>query len=385
MTSIVLRGWTTLSACGIAALLAGGCPPTDSGPPPFAVSENIQAETVVAGAAAPSALAFTDDGRSFFTERTTGKVRLISAGELLDTPFATVPVNTAGDRGLLGIALHPNFKSNNRVYVFYSRSDSGVNESNPDAIVDNRVVYFEAVGETASGGEVFVASFPVGEGPTRVGGRIGFGRDGKLYVLLGDMGTPNAAQDPATPAGKLLRLNDDGSVPADNPVPGSANFAFGVRLGQGLAFDPISDGIMVLDHNDGGNDEINRVTPGVNLGFPSVVGVAKTSAQLDFVNQNPNYVNPILDSLTGKPNPVGGGFNTSSRYGYGVVNHYFYGESDAHNVIRVALNDDRAGVAHRSLFASGFPSRILDVAITPAGTVYVACETAIYRLAPIVP
>lgn len=368
---------------GIILALPGCIPLPGETPPPFDVNANAKAETVVLGADWPTALGFAPDGRVFYAEKNTGRVRVISAGVLLDQPFATVPVNNAGTRGALGVALHPDFETNQRVYVFYSRSDTGETTSDPQAIVDQRVVYFEADGDVADGGEIFVASLPPGGSSGPIGGRLAFGPDGKLYVALGDLGDPDAAQDDDNLEGKLLRYNDDGTIPSDNPGGGSPIFARGLRNALGLAFDPVSGHAWLIDQNSGGHHEVNRSVSGTNLGWPEVAGVAKSAAQLEFVGSTPGYLDPIVESGLDAPGFVGGGFNPSERYGVSQRRQFFFGEAGTRVVRRLKLSDDRNAVEQNSIFAQNFPSAITDVAFTPAGTLYVACEDAIYRVAPI--
>lgn len=372
-----------IGAAGLVLIIAGCIPFPGQTPTTFVAAEKLLAETVVAAADFPSALAFAADGRVFYTEKNTGRIRVVSAGQLLVTPFAEVPVNSAGDRGLLGIALHPDFDTNGRVYVFYSRSDTGATTSDPQAILDHRIVYFEAGGDVALGGEVFVASIPGGARTERVGGRIAFALDGTLMATVGDLRDPDGAQDAAALNGKLLRFNDDGSIPADNPVAGSAVYASGFRFPTGVAADPLSDASLVADVNESGSDEINRAAAGSNHGWPSVIGVAAGGAELTFVGMTPSYVDPLIDTRSDRVHPVGAGFNPSARYGSDLMNDFFYGERNGRRVMRVRLTSSRTAVAFSSPFAAGFPAPISDVAFTPAGTLYVACDNAIYRLVPI--
>lgn len=349
----------------------------------FPVAADLQAETVVSAAQQPAALAFASDGRVFYTEKNTGRIRVVSKSALLEAPFAEVPVNMAGDRGLLGIALHPDFDQNGRVYVLYSRSDSGAVTSNAETIFDHRVVYFTAGGNVAAGGEIFVVSLPAGDKPTGVGGRIAFAPDGKLMVALGAMGDPEAAQNPALLLGKLLRYNDDGSIPDDNPTAGSAVFASGLRDPRGLTFDPQTGVAFVTDLNGVRDHEVNRVVASANLGWPNVRGRADTTAEKEFAAAAPNYADPIIDTLADDDRPIGGGFNPSDRYGADARGRYYYGVSTAAGVIQVVLGDDRSSAARSTLFASRFGAMVTDVAFTPAGTLYVATQNSIFRVAPI--
>lgn len=360
-----------------------GCPPVASQPPPpIGVGSELEAEFVVSGASQPAGLAFSRDGRVFYTEKSTGRIRVVQGGALQPDPVAAVPVNSAGERGLLGIALHPDFDRNGRLYVFYARSDSGVSTSDARAIIDYRVVFFELSGNVAVGGEVFVASMPVSTVTDRVGGRIIFDATGRLLVGIGDQGDSDAAQNTALLAGKILRYNDDGSIPDDNPRPGSPVFCVGVRDPHGLALDPVSRVVFLLDRNDGGHEEINRVVVNANYGWPNVVGRADTNAEQAFAAGEPAYLNPVYESDSAVVGLAGGGFNPSGRYGPHTTNELFYAETARDRIIRLELDEDRARVTGREVFAAGFPSAILDTAFTPAGTLYVACEDALLRLAP---
>ena len=369
---------------GVFSLTAGwGCLSFPGAEPaPLRVADGVLAEYVVNGADHPSALAFAQDGRVFYTEKNTGRIRVIAEGTLLAEPFATVPVNYADDRGLLGIALHPEFEQNNRVYVFYTRSDTGQTTRDPQAVIDNRVVYFVADGNTAAGGEVFVVSLPASVGSRRVSGRIAFAADGKLLVALGDLTASGSAQDNAELVGKILRYNDDGTIPADNPVAGSAVYARGLREVRGLGLDPVNGTPFAVDRNDPAHHEVNRIQAGKNYGWPDVTGKASTTTQLEFAASNPDYVDPIIDTGADAAGVVGGSFNPSTRYGPNTRLHYFYGETYNRRVMRAELTSQRDAVANVAPFAVKFPGTITDVAFTPAGTLYVACKNAIFRLVP---
>lgn len=363
-------------------LAVSGCITGSNLPPPIRVAAGTDAEYVAAGIERPGGVAVAADGRVFFTEKNTGRIRVISSGELLPDPFAEVPVNAAGERGVLGIALHPDFVRNGRVYVFYTRSDTGETTTDPQAVIDNRVVYFVADGDRASGGELFVASLPAGSTTSRISGRIAFDADGRLCVALGDLGEEAAPQEDDALGGKVLRFNDDGTIPASNPTAGSAVFARGFRDFTGLALESQTGVLFASDDNASGNDEINRIAPAGNYGWPVVVGTADTDAEFEFVDNTPNYVDPIL--ATGRENPgiVGLAFNPGAKYGPAQRGDLFYAESGRGRVQRLTLNADRIGVASRKLFAENFPAPIRDIAFSPSGTLYVATDRAILRCVP---
>lgn len=378
-------GFCSVLGCGLLAgcalVMDCGCLPFP-GDAPLPVANGLRAEYIVSGAAQPSALAFAEDGRVFYTEKNTGRIRVVVNGTLQAEPVATVPVNNAGDRGLLGIALHPDFDTNGRVYAFYTRSDTGTVTSDPQATVDNRVVYFETADNVATGGEVFVASLPAGPGTTRVSGRLAFTADGHLFVAVGDMNDLEGVSDRYVLRGKILRYNDDGSIPDDNPIPGAAFYARGLRDIRGLCIDPVDGAALVIDRHGGAHDEINRIQAGGNYGWPSVAGYADTDAEFAYAADEADYVDPVYESDVFSPGLAGGAVNPSSRYSDNTRLHYFCGEADRHRIVAVELDQSRTRAVGTAAFAADLPGEITDVAFTPAGTLYVACDNAIFRIVP---
>ena len=375
---------------GRAALLAAGawflfgCAPSPTSTAPINVAVGLQAEYAAPNAAYPYALSAAADGRVFYTEKNTGQIRVIKDGALLPDPFATVPVNFADDRGLLGIALHPKFQFNGRVYVFYTRSDTGQSTADPQAAVDHRIVYFSAQdnGDVATSGETFVVSLPLGLDTQRIGGRLAFAPDGTLYVGFGDTTDQDAAQRVDLPWGKVLRYNDDGSIPADNPTAASPVYALGFADPRGLTFDPQSGGGFVLDRSPSGTCEIDLLQPGGNYGWPPVVGFAESSDELAFVAQTTGYVDPLYDSRGVEL--AGLWFNPSSKYGPGPLLQLFFGVRSAGETWHIGLTTDRTVlVGQQALFAHQFPVPLTDVGFTPAGTLYVATGGAVLRVVPV--
>jgi len=369
-----------LTVLALPGLLFAGCLTLPG--QPARVGPGLLAETRVSVAADPSALAFASDGRVFYTEKHTGQIRVIDQVGLLAQPFAQVPVNSAGQRGLLGIALHPDFPAVPRVYVFYTRSDSGVSTDNAQAVFDNRVVFFQAGGNVADGGEVFVAALPVTSATTNVGGQIAFAADGTLLVALGDQAESAAAGDPASLLGKVLRYNDDGSIPADNPSPDSPVFASGLRNPGGLCVDPASGSVFLIDRGPDGASEINRVTSGADLGWPAVSGVANTSAELAYVAAAPTYSDPLYVTSSGGL-LAGCSFNPGGRYGPGVQNQLFFGQAAEQRVMIARLDSPRTAIVGVEPFTNSLRGPIHTLGFTPAGTLYVATANAILRLVPL--
>jgi glucose/arabinose dehydrogenase len=222
------------------------------------VTENKGISIVGQKLLVPWSLAFSDDGRGFFTERV-GIIRSLSPNNTVSSdPVAYIRVDQIEEGGLLGLALHPNFTSNHKMYIYHTYSNaSGIFNKvlllieNKNKIVDSRTL---------------IDGIPGGK--FHDGGRINFGPDRKLYISTGDAGKPELAQDRNSLAGKILRLNDDGTIPHDNPFPNSPVYAYGLRNVQGLTWDPETKKMYAADHGSTGNDEINVITPGSNYGWP---------------------------------------------------------------------------------------------------------------------
>src|ERR671922_2618891 len=206
----------------------------------------------------PWAIDIAEDGRLFFTERP-GRIRVIdNEGMLLPDPACYINVEQHGESGLLGLALHPNFTENHLLYVYYTYS-------NGSAVLNQVLMLTEKANKIVES-KVIIDKIPAAD--RNDGGRIKFGPDGKLYIATGDARQPELAQDARSLAGKILRLNSDGSIPEDNPFDGSPVYSYGHRNIQGLAWHPLTGDLYVSEHGPEGNDEINLIKPGSNYGWP---------------------------------------------------------------------------------------------------------------------
>jgi len=225
--------------------------------------------------ASPWALEFLPDGSMIFTERP-GRVRLYRDGALVETPVAGVPeVRYRLHGGLLDVALHPDFAANGLVYLAYSKTvvRDGV-EGGTTAIFRGRLDL--ATNAIVDGEDIFVADAWTTL-DVNFGSRIQFGDDGSMFVSVGDRG-PNGeplAQDLAVHNGKILRLNDDGSIPDDNPFVGRAGadpaiWSYGHRNVQGMTLHPQTRQLWASEHGPLGGDEVNIIEPGRNYGWPVI-------------------------------------------------------------------------------------------------------------------
>jgi glucose/arabinose dehydrogenase len=224
-----------------------------------------RASVVQTGLTTPWDVAFTPDGRTFLTERDPGLVR----ERLPDGRLAVVrefDVDSAGEGGLLGLATSPDYAEDGWLYALYTRSN------------DQVIVRFRPDGR---GAQTIVAGLP--DNTFHDAGRIAFGPDGMLWVGMGDAGDAAAAQDTTSLAGKILRYTPDGVPAPGNPF-GNAVYAYGLRDPQGLAWDADGD-LYATEFGPDRDDEINRIVPGGNYGWPEVTGSD---------GGNPVYVDPIV-------------------------------------------------------------------------------------------
>ncbi len=221
-----------------------------------APASNPQIELLVDHLEVPWAIAFFKDGSFLFTERNTGTVSHYKNG------FVGVVGNLSSkwiaEGGLLGIAIDPEFEQNKFVYVYYTYLGGEKTLNRVSRLVyDNKMLKDE---------KILIDAIPGAR--AHDGGRIAFGPDNKLYITTGDALNPSLAQDLPSTAGKILRINKDGSIPEDNPFPQSPVYSYGHRNPQGLAW---HNGMMIApEHGPQMNDEINIIIPGGNYGWPIV-------------------------------------------------------------------------------------------------------------------
>jgi glucose/arabinose dehydrogenase len=307
-------------------------------------------------------MAFAPDGRLFFTERP-GRVRVVTAGKLDPTPWATLPVRAAGEGGLMGLALDPDFETNPWVYVCYT--------FDADGALQNRISRLREVDGRGSGEAFLIERFP--GGLAHDGCRLKFGPDGKLYATTGETFQRALAQELTSLGGKILRLNRDGTIPADNPFgPTSFVYSYGHRNPQGLAFDPQTGVLFNTEHGPSGEvglgnyDEVNIIVPGGNYGWPLVVGAPGLPAYQDPLLAFPDFAVP----------PGGATFYASSCIPQWTGNFFFTSLRGQH-LQRVVFDASRRRlVAIERLFEQqiyrGVYGRLRDVIEGPDGALYVS-------------
>jgi len=215
----------------------------------------------------PIAMAFDPQGRLFYTEKTTGQVRLFQNNTLQASPVITFSVDSNGERGLLGIALDPAFTTNHLIYVYYTCNPAG----GACAVLQNQVVRFTENNGVGSNPQTIF--FSPQTATNHNGGNIHFGPDGKLYISIGENANPANSQDVTVKNGKMHRINADGSIPSDNPVFTQTGalpslYAMGLRNSFDFAFDPLTPGrIFASENGPSCDDEMNRIVGGYNYGW----------------------------------------------------------------------------------------------------------------------
>jgi glucose/arabinose dehydrogenase len=317
---------------------------------------------VAAGLSIPWAVAFAPDGRIFITERA-GRLRVIENGELRAEPLAVVPVEAIGEGGLMGLALDPAFADNGRLYLMYTYSEGGQ--------IRNRVSRFTLTGAGLVDEVALVDAIPGAR--FHNGGRLAIGPDGKLYAGTGDALVPQLAQDLDSLAGKILRINLDGSIPEDNPFPGSPVYSLGHRNPQGLAFQPETGVLFAVEHGPSGEfglccrDELNRIVPGGNYGWPYVSGTDVVDAAQAAAH---DLVAPVSSSGRDTWAPAGLAF-----YDGGPLADWqgdlFFGALRGQHLRRVVLSGDDLGQLDQDeALYSGAYGRIREALMGPDGYLY---------------
>jgi len=337
-------------------------------------------ESWVVGLASAAAFAQSPDGRLFIAQQG-GSLRVVKNGVLLAAPFATVAVDSAGERGLIGVALHPAFATNGWVYIYSTRSAGGVSH--------NRISRFTANGDVAAAGsEVALVDLPNLSGATNHnGGGMHFGSDGKLYVGVGDNANGAQAQNLALPFGKLLRFNEDGSIPTDNPFfatqtgIGRAVWAYGLRNPFSFAVQPGSGRIHINDVGETTWEEIDVGAAGANYGWPGSEGPDNLAAGITaplFAYKHADAA-PLGSGAGGffKGFAIAGGafYPATGTFPDGYRDQYYFGDFVSRFVGRIDLANANAAYAFASL--SGQP---VDLLVGIDGAIYVLTRSGVTRI-----
>jgi glucose/arabinose dehydrogenase len=314
---------------------------------------------VVSGLSNPTAMAMAPDGRIFVCQQG-GALRVIKNGVLLPTPFLTVTVDSAGERGLLGIAFDPNFVSNQLVYVYYTATSPAIH---------NRISRFTANGDVAlAGSETIIMELPnLSTATNHNGGAMHFGPDGNLYVAIGENANGANAQSLATRLGKILRMTSTGGVPPDNPFIGQTTganqtiWALGLRNPFTFSFQNGTGRMFINDVGQNTWEEINDGIAGSNYGWPTCEGFCNPP--------NASFRDPIFAYMNDAQTCAitGGAFYNpqAPQFPANFVGNYFFADFCGGWIRRL---DPAAGNAV-SDFATGISSPV-DLMVSPDGFLY---------------
>ena len=321
---------------------------------------DLKPVTVARGLAQPWALAFLPDGRMLVTERP-GRMRIVTPDGRLGEPLQGLPpVDAKGQCGLLDVVVDPKFAENRWVYWTYAEAGEG---GNGVAVARGRL-QDRQLAEV----QVIFRQLPKVASQLHCGSRLAFARDGRLLVGLGDrFGRKDEAQNPANHIGKIVRIEPDGRVPADNPFVGRAGaapevFTLGHRNIQGLTVHPATGELWQTEHGPQGGDELNVIEAGRNYGIGTRIGEE---------GPKPGFEQPLQWWAPVSIAPSGMTFVTSDRYP-GWKGSLLVGALRAQTLVRLTL-DGRKVVAQEQLLAP-LQKRIRDVRQGPDGWIYLVTD-----------
>jgi glucose/arabinose dehydrogenase len=350
---MIPRGARTATAALAAAALAGtlltGCtqtvrdPAATAPPRPLPSSSDGAPVDVVTGLASPWSILQVGDGRILVSERDSGHIVRVDRGEA--QPIGTVPgVVHEGEGGLLGLAYRDGW-----LYAYTTTA------------TDNRVIRMR-LGDDLSLGSPQVLLDGLEKAPNHDGGRLAFGPDGMLYVTVGDASDTGNAQNLKKLNGKILRMTPDGAVPDDNPFPGSYVYSYGHRNPQGLAWDDHGQ-LWASEFGQDTWDELNRIEPGKDYGWPIVEGVA----------HDPRFVDPVAQWSTDDASPSGLAYVDGAFWMAGLGGQRLW---------RITVSAD--GRASTDAFFTGDAGygRLRDVAPAPDGGLLVLTDNTDGRGSP---
>ena len=335
----------------LTVILLSGCGGGGGGSSGSADAVGVITEKVVDDQFFPVGLAFRPDGSLLFTELATGNVRVVRDGSLTGTVFAQLELPGVEAAGPLGIAIDPDYASNHFVYIYQTVSSP----------LRNRVLRLTDNNDVGGDPVVIVDNIPFG---LHVGGKLAFDREKHLLISGGDAGDPATSQNPATLAGKFLRVNRDGS-----PVDGNPVLASGFRNVFGIAIHPDSGNIYVSENGPDCDDELNKIVAGGNYGWRPGQPCG---------DSDPSFIQPIerINPTIGITGAIFYSGDTIPEFD----NNLFLGDFNTGSIRRFTLDDSTGQILSGSLLDTGNHGAILDLAESPDGLIYFTASDGIYRV-----
>jgi glucose/arabinose dehydrogenase len=344
--------------------------------------EVFELEPVIeAGLVEPWAIAFLPDGRMLVTERP-GRLRIIEKGRVLPEPVRGIPAVFGGEGGLLDVVLHPNDSHRGNDWIYLSYGDKTPDGLGMTAVIRGRL----RDGAFVDQQQIFKVdpSLYRSKG-LRFGSRLLFDTNGHLFFSVGDRGHPGDEQELSRPNGKVHRVNDDGSIPKDNPFvkrPGAkpSIWTYGNRNAQGLAFSPVTGELWESEHGPRGGDELNILRAGHNYGWPIITyGMNYDGTPITDHTVQEGMDQPItywVPSIAASPIA----FYTGNRFPH-WKNNLFVGSLAAQELRRLVIHG--RSVTHQEILFKGI-GRVRDVVNGPDGYLYIVLNQPdrIERLVP---
>lgn len=345
---------------------------------------DLKVETVVTGLDMPWATAFLPDGRLLVTERT-GKLRLVKDGKIDPKEITGLPkLLYKGQGGLLDVVLHPDYAKNGWIYISYS-SPKAAGEPGDDGGANTAMLRAKLKDHALTDVQILFKALPNVKSNPHFGGRIIFDNKGYVFLSLGERGQMEKAQDLSKDQGKIIRLHEDGKVPADNPFVKTEGakpeiWSYGHRNPQGLVINPTTGVIWEHEHGPQGGDELNIVEKGKNYGWPLITyGIDYDNSIISKDTVKTGLEQPVL---YWKPSiaPCGMAFITSEKF-KDWKGDLLVGSLKFNYLQHLVIKDNKV-VKKEIIFEK--IGRVRDVRQGPDGNIYVVVEDSgsILKISP---
>jgi glucose/arabinose dehydrogenase len=376
-----------LTLAGLAAFAVACVDPVEYAALP---APDVRIETVADSLEFAVQLAFLPDGRRLYTEKGTGRVRIMAPdGTVAPRAVLDVAVAFSGERGLAGLTLSPGFVRDRTLYIWYTASPTSqdTHDREPKGVAGVFIERYRLEGDSiASSPGERILTLPARPGPFHNGGNVRFGPDGRLYVSLGEL-NKNAslnAQRTSSPMGSILRYNPDGTVPTDNPL-GVDNpiWVYGLRNPFGFTFDSADGALWIADNGPAGHDRVLRMDAGQNAGWPFVWGLPTNPLERVAAAIIGDEFRPaVWESYATRVAPTGIVVLRDHAYGPALDGRVLVGFYNTGRILQLEIDPTRTRVVRAGTFAHGLSGGITDLELGPDGRLYALTSTHLYRIDP---